>query len=258
MAATKKNRKGSKSQQEKNIYIYISSIINGSANARRIVGFDTSDQGRAARRWQPPSLSTTNNIGSNRTVWVQPTSVHPTPTRIMNAVNNLLGRNSGGNKPQGDEDTLAYNQGGVSFEEEVVIIDPNAQLQEQLAATAISQQEFQQLVPTTGAAAGTGWIGVQAPPQQGAGGIRNPPQAPTEYYGLKTALRCLGHNMYDPEMIAAELKQQSEINGDQGKRAAFQDFLVYYTQVRVYLAMVGMQATVTMIHTPLVLLNVHV
>ena len=60
----------------------------------------------------------------------------------MNAVNNLLGRNSGGNKPQGDEDTLAYNQGGVSFEEEVVIIDPNAQLQEQLAATAISQQEF--------------------------------------------------------------------------------------------------------------------
>jgi hypothetical protein len=52
----------------------------------------------------------------------------------MKAINNLLGRNSGGNKPQGDKDTLAYNQGGVSFEEEVMIIDPNAQLQEQLAA----------------------------------------------------------------------------------------------------------------------------
>jgi hypothetical protein len=110
----------------------------------------------------------------------------------MNAINNLLGRNSGGNEPQGDEDTLAYNQGGVSFEEEVMIIDPNAQLQEQLAATAISQQEFQQLVPTTGMAAGTGGIGVQAPPQQGAGGDGNPPQAPTEYSRLKTALHCLG------------------------------------------------------------------
>jgi hypothetical protein len=96
----------------------------------------------------------------------------------MNAINNLLGRNSRGNKPQGDKDTLAYNQGGVSFEEEVVIIDPNAQLQEQLAAMAISQLEFQQLVPATGAAAGTGGIGVQAPPQQGAGGVGTPPPGP--------------------------------------------------------------------------------
>ena len=143
----------------------------------------------------------------------------------MNTINNLLGRNSRGNEPQGDKDTLAYNQGRVSFEEEVVIIDPNAQLQEQLAAKAISQQEFQQLVPATGAAAGTGGIRVQAPPQQGAGGNGNPPQAPTEYSGLKTALRCLGHNMYDPETIAAELKLQSEIDGDQGKCAAFRDFL---------------------------------
>jgi hypothetical protein len=56
--------------------------------------------------------------------------------------------------------------------------------------------------------------------------------------------------MYDPETIAAELKLQSEIDGNQGKRAAFRDFLVNYTQVRVYLAMVGTQATVKMIHTP--------
>ncbi len=59
-----------------------SSMINGSANAWRIVGFIMSNQGRATRRWQPPSLSTTNNIGSNRTVWVQPTSVHPTPPHV--------------------------------------------------------------------------------------------------------------------------------------------------------------------------------
>ncbi len=56
--------------------------------------------------------------------------------------------------------------------------------------------------------------------------------------------------MYDPETIAAELKLQSQIDGDQGKCAAFQDFLVNYTQVRVYLAMVGTQATVAIIHTP--------
>ncbi len=168
----------------------------------------------------------------------------------MNVINNLLGRNSRGNKPQGDKETLAYNQGRVSFEEEVVIIDPNAWLQELLAATAIFQREFQQLVPALGVTAGTGGIGVQAPPQQGVGGNGNPPQAPTEYSGLETALRHLGHNMYDPETITAKLKLQSEIDGDQGKRAAFRDFLVNYNQVRVYLAMVGTQATVTMIHTP--------
>jgi hypothetical protein len=56
--------------------------------------------------------------------------------------------------------------------------------------------------------------------------------------------------MYDPEIIAAELMLQSNIDGDQAKRAAFRDFSVNYTQLRMYLAMAGAQVTVTMIHTP--------
>jgi hypothetical protein len=84
--------------------------------------------------------------------------------------------------------------------------------------------------------------------EQGAGAT--PPQALTEYSGIGAALHCLGHNMYDPEIIAAELKLQSKIDGDQAERAAFRNFSVNYTQLQMYLAMAGAQVTVTMIHTP--------
>ncbi len=73
---------------------------------------------------------------------------------------------------------------------------------------------------------------------------------PTKYSGIGAALCCLGHKMYDPEIIAAELKLQSDIDGDQAKRAAFRDFSVNYTQLQMYLAMAGAQVMVKMIHTP--------
>ncbi len=92
--------------------------------------------------------------------------------------------------------------------------------------------------------------GAQAQPPRETRGGGNPPQAPTEYSGIGAAHRCLGHNMYDPEIIAAELKLQSNINGNQAKRTAFRNFSVNYTQLQMYLAMAGAQVTVTMIHTP--------
>jgi hypothetical protein len=123
----------------------------------------------------------------------------------MNTINSLLGRNSGGGA-QGDEDTLAYNPAGVSFEEQdAVFIDPNGQLQEHLAATTITQQDVNQLGPTqqpaataVGAAGGIGMATVvgaaegmvaQAQPPGQAAGVGNPPQAPTEYSGLEARPR---------------------------------------------------------------------
>ncbi len=56
--------------------------------------------------------------------------------------------------------------------------------------------------------------------------------------------------MYNPGTIAAELRLQSKIDGNQAKCAAFRNFSVNYNQLQVYLAMAGAQTTVTMIHTP--------
>jgi hypothetical protein len=47
--------------------------------------------------------------------------------------------------------------------------------------------------------------GAQAQPPKETRGGGDPPQAPTEYSGIGAALHCLGHNMYNPEIIAAEL-----------------------------------------------------
>jgi hypothetical protein len=57
--------------------------------------------------------------------------------------------------------------------------------------------------------------------------------------------------LYSTETIDAELAVQSRVNpGDPASRAAFRDFVVNVQQVRVYLAMLGGQPYVTMVHTP--------
>jgi hypothetical protein len=146
------------------------------------------------------------------------------------------------------------------------MIDPTGQLQQHLAVMMITQQDVNQpgltQQPAATAAGAAGGMGVstavvgiaegrgaQAQPPTETRGGDDPPQVPTEYSGIGAALCCLGHNMYDPEIIAAELKLQSNIDGDQAKRTAFRDFSVNYTQLRMYLAMAGAQVTVTMIHT---------
>jgi hypothetical protein len=76
-----------------------------------------------------------------------------------------------------------------------------------------------------------------------------PPGPRSEFSGISTTLKRLGHVMYDPATLEAELSLQRNIQGNNVRQAAFRDFTVNYTQLRVYLAMLGDQKMVTMIHT---------
>jgi hypothetical protein len=58
-----------------------------------------------------------------------------------------------------------------------------------------------------------------------------------------------GHHNYDVSVFASELALKREIQGNTTKQTAFKEFATNYTQMRVYLAMVGEQKNVTMIHT---------
>jgi hypothetical protein len=69
-----------------------------------------------------------------------------------------------------------------------------------------------------------------------------------EFLGIGTALKRQGYLNYEPITVAAELSLQRDIQGNPTKQAVFQEFATNYTQMRVYLAMVGEQKTVTMIH----------
>ncbi len=80
-----------------------------------------------------------------------------------------------------------------------------------------------------------------------------PPEQPRtqkeEFLGIGTALNQKRHQNYEPSTVAAELLLQRDIQGNITKQTAFREFATNYTQLRVYLAMVGKQKTVTMIHT---------
>jgi hypothetical protein len=68
---------------------------------------------------------------------------------------------------------------------------------------------------------------------------------------MDLALKGLGHMLYSEDTIHAELAVQSGINpGDPASWAAFWEFVTNVQQFRVYLAMLGGQPYVTMIHTP--------
>jgi hypothetical protein len=55
--------------------------------------------------------------------------------------------------------------------------------------------------------------------------------------------------MFDPAMLGAELKLQWDIQGNGTNQTAFKEFAINYTQLWVYIAMIGDQKTITMIHT---------
>ena len=63
------------------------------------------------------------------------------------------------------------------------------------------------------------------------------------------ALKKQGHTNYEIPVVASELALQRDIQGNTTKQTAFREFATNYTQLRVYLAMVGEQKNVTMIHT---------
>jgi hypothetical protein len=54
--------------------------------------------------------------------------------------------------------------------------------------------------------------------------------------------------MYDPRTLEAELSLQQEIQGNAARQATFKDFAVIYGQFWVFIAMIGDQKSITMIH----------
>ena len=92
-----------------------------------------------------------------------------------------------------------------------------------------------------------------SPPQQaGAAGLGGGQQPPRDvaYFGINFVLCKLGHTMYDFATIKAELSVQLRgTPGDLANWTAFRDFVVNVQQFRVYLAMLGGQTHVSMIHT---------
>ena len=76
------------------------------------------------------------------------------------------------------------------------------------------------------------------------------PENPQDFSGLGMALSRMGHAMYEPRTLEAELSLQAGImEGNTNALARFKDFAVNYGQLRVYAVMVGDQKTITMIHT---------
>jgi hypothetical protein len=89
------------------------------------------------------------------------------------------------------------------------------------------------------------------PPQQaGMGGVQQP-TGDAAYSGIDSVLQKLGGKMYDPASIQAKLTMQLRgAPGDLANRTSFREFVVNVQEFRVYLAMLGNQTHVSMIHTP--------
>jgi hypothetical protein len=152
----------------------------------------------------------------------------------------------------GDKNQLANVD--LTFDDGDAMVNFENQLQPPPAAQTITHQQEEEAlaVPPQGAippAALQGGMGQNQMPNL-------PPanQATTEpkpYLGLETALKNLGHMLYSEKTIDAELAVQSAVSpGDPASKAAFREFVVNVQQLRVYLAMLGGQPYVTMIHTP--------
>ncbi len=143
------------------------------------------------------------------------------------------------------------NDDGVVFDEEAAGADFENQLQAVPMGATITQPQ--------GVDADVLTLPLPPPPpqqqQRGVGvssiGGAQHQQAMAVYSGIDAALRTLGHTMYDPGAINAKLAIQSGINpADAASRSAFRYFAVNVQKFQVYLAMLGGQPYVSMIHTP--------
>jgi hypothetical protein len=77
------------------------------------------------------------------------------------------------------------------------------------------------------------------------------PTGDLAYSGIDSVIQKLGGRMYDPATIQAELAVQLRgTPGDLANRTSFREFVVNVQEFRVYLAMLGNQTHVYMIHTP--------
>jgi hypothetical protein len=170
----------------------------------------------------------------------------------------------GGNGGGGDTLTTAGN--GVTFDDVEAVADFANQLGPPPTASVTQTQGEQGisfplafpalgfLLPPAAPAVGGGMNPPPPPPQQagaaGLGGAQQPP-GDAAYSGIDSVHRKLGHTMYDPATIKAELSVQLRgTPGDLANRTAFHDFVVNVQQFWVYLAMLGGQTHISMIHTP--------
>jgi hypothetical protein len=105
------------------------------------------------------------------------------------------------------------------------------------AAMAVSQtQETEQPPPGQ----------QRQPPSTGA--AAPPPTVHKEFSRIAMALKKQGHQNYDITVVTMEQSHQRDIHENTTKQTAFKEFATNYTQMRIYLAMLGKQKTVTMIH----------
>jgi hypothetical protein len=161
----------------------------------------------------------------------------------MQALNNILGRTGG----TGDGESPPAQGRSSLFEEEAELLDHLAPVP---GNATITQEDS----GTGGATGGLVFPPAAPPPHVGGGGGAGggtPPATTDAYSGIGTVLNALGHTMYDPVNLKAELAVQQEVTpSDTASRQTFKDFVVNVQQFRGYLAMLGGKHVVTMLHTP--------
>jgi hypothetical protein len=178
-----------------------------------------------------------------------------------------LGRASGGGRG-GDKNTLTpvnhdiFDDGDAAAGFEIMLLPP-------AGAVTITQPQGGGVppLPQGGGHIRVQPLGVPLPPPAAGGG--HPPPPPLHlpggggnagqqlaagdkpYSGIGSAMKKLGHAMYDPATIESELAVQRGINPTNAtSRSSFQDVAIRDQQFRIYLAMLGGQPHVTMILTP--------
>ena len=180
---------------------------------------------------------------------------------------NIPGCASGGGRG-GDENTLALVNNNIFDNGDTATDFDNMLLPPAGAATIIQPQEGDvPPLPQGGAHVRVQPLGVPLPPLPAGGG--HPPPPPTylpgggenagqqlvagdkPYSGIGSAMKKLGHTMYNLATIEAELAMQHGINPTNAtSHSSFRDFAVNVQHFCIYLAMLGGQPHVTMIHTP--------
>jgi hypothetical protein len=168
--------------------------------------------------------------------------------------NNFLGGLSSGGSSGGGGDALPTRVNEVTFDKFEATTDFANQLGPPLAAD-ITQTQVN--APTAGDILGLGG-GMNPPPapppqQAGAAGLGGRQQATGDsaYSGIDSVIQKLGGKMYDPATIQAELAVQLRgTPGNLENRTSFRKFVVNVQEFQVYLAMLGNQTHVSMIHTP--------
>jgi len=166
--------------------------------------------------------------------------------------NNFLGGLSSGGGSRGGGDALPTAVNGVMFDK----VEATANFANQLGpppAEVIMQMQGD--APTAGniPGVGGGMNPPPPPPQQGGMGGGQQPTGDPAYSGIDSVIQKLGGRMYDPATIHAKLAVQLRgTPGDLANRTSFRKFVVNVQELRVYLAMLGNQTHVSMIHPPAV------